>query len=249
MAKKTETASADTASTTTAQATGAAPNAQAGAADAKAVGWSLEITSPPFIVGGVAVKRLAMAPQTFVHLQQTIERARLAQSLARDTGNWRRYFMRERIRQQLRAYDASGNEVKISDLDLMQMPRVYAAKLYNADVGTGSLPGSVLTDGDGITQPVLYRFGTPLRTGSDGVAIEEVEFVARTLADIEDVLCAETNIEKTIALVARCAKPIGIGADLGLQQLPSWAVDQLASADGFKIMEVVLPRFLEAENA
>lgn len=245
MAKKTETTAPSSMPASTASGPASIPDAATGATTT--VGWSLEITSPPYIVNGVAVKRLAMAPQTFIEFQKTIERARLAQQIARDTGNWRRYFLRERIRQQLRAYDASGNEVKIGDLDMMQMPRVYAGKLYNADTGGGSLPGTVLTDGDGITQPVLYRFGSPLRTGSDGLEIAEVEFSARTLADIEDVLCAETNIEKTIALVARCAKPVAIG-DITLLALPSWAVDQLSSADGFKIMEAVLPRFLEPES-
>lgn len=214
-------------------------------------GWALDITSPPFIVGGVSVKRLTMASQTFVEFNRTIARARLAQQMARDDGNWRRYFLRERNRAQLKAYDANGAEVKIGDFDLMQMPRTYAAKLYNADIGTGDIPGMVLTDGDGISQPILYRFGAPLKLTADGgeTEIAEVEFTARTLGDIEDVLCAETGPEKVIALVTKCAKPVGIGAELGLQQFPSWAVDQLSSADGFKIMEAVLPRFLDQESA
>lgn len=216
--------------------------------------WGLDIASPPFVTtAGGHVARLTMAPLTYAeYCDMFLSAGTAAQAGAKagdnEAARLRRYakmMSRERVKRRLKAWDASGNPVPLSEGDILRMPRVYAAKVIAAsDAAMDSEPGEVLSQGDGISAPILYRLGTPLRTGGqDPFPIEELEFSARTYGDIEEVLAGESPMAQALLLIQTCAKPVG--GPVQLQALPSWAVTQIAIADGLKIATDVLPSFLD----
>jgi hypothetical protein len=92
-----------------------------------------------------------------------------------------------------------------------------------------------------MTEPVLLKLGAPISgtTGSESKAISELEFLAKTYGDIEQVLAGTNDMERTVALIKYVAKPAG------MLSLPSWAVDSIDIRDGFFIQQEILPRFLE----
>jgi hypothetical protein len=147
---------------------------------------------------------------------------------------------------QISALNADGQTLKIENDELLRLPRSLYAKIMDGiDDFTPGDGGEVIVGGDGIDRPIVYRFGTPLKIGSaegdlDGIA--ELEFSAKTGADIEDVLAEPFDAARAVALIEHCAKPLT--KDLGLLVLPSWALDQITLADGVAILEKVLPSFL-----
>lgn len=215
---------------------------------------SIDTTEPPYIVGGKRVAKLTVAPINFVAHAAILASAglRAASEAGDDTDVARiaaygKLVTRERLLRRLKAWDENGNPVPLNAGDIRNMPRAYAGRAIAAvqTVDAGE-PGEVISEGNGVDSPVLYRFGTPLKMASgkgEALQIEEVEFIARTLGDIEDVLAADNPFSQAVLLIQNCAKPVG--GPVPLQRLPSWAVEQVLIADGAKIAQEVLPRFLE----
>lgn len=134
-----------------------------------------------------------------------------------------------------------GEKVKMGDLDLINLPiRVARAIQSSMNLDQGTM-GKVLSDkdADGISSPILYQLGDPINLNG-GDPITELEFLAKTYGDLETVLCEDQPIQQVVELIANVAKPTN-----GLMALPSWAVDNVSIADGIKIANDVLPRFLE----
>jgi hypothetical protein len=186
----------------------------------------------------------------FVELAATIDAATGAGSIAAAT----RAQRAARRARQVRALAADGTQITFGEAELLRLPRMLYARLMR-DIDRkeeGENPGKVVTPGDGVDVPVVYQLGKPIpiNMSADGEAtteaqISELEFVARTGLDIEDVLCEPNDVSKALALIRNCAKPIVTGgADPALQRLPSWALDQITVTDGVTIVEKVLPGFL-----
>jgi len=150
-------------------------------------------------------------------------------------------LQRARIRYQTH-FLSSGKRVHPTADQLSQLPAAIARKIVAAlPEGQGPV-GEIIGDGDGATAPVIYKLGTPIAMkGKDGneIRIEELEFMASTYGEIEDILAAETEVLRTLALLA-VAKPIGAP---GLTVLPQWAVDRISLSDGVTIMRDVASRF------
>lgn len=200
---------------------------------------SIEIGAPPYLVGETRIKRLVVTQMNFVEWVTALRAADATRQVEK-SADVKKYFQRERMKRQVKAYADGDALVPLSALDIMQMPRAYAMNVVRAlDLNTG-MPGEVISEGDGVTSPILYRLSRPLRTNQD--SITELEFSGRTLGDIEDVIAADSTPDQALALIRTCAKPVG--GEVNLIALPSWAVDAVSLVDGLTILEKVLPRFL-----
>lgn len=161
-------------------------------------------------------------------------------------------FYRARRLKQTKAYDRSNNVVDLDHMSFANMPRELFVKINGALDDDSDPRGAVISkDGDGLYTPVLYKLGTPFdfvdtNASSKPIGTEpkiiELEFIAKTGGDIEEVLCHQNSLDQTLALIKTCATPLGGGTSL--QRLPSWMVNALTLADGFEIMAKILPIFL-----
>lgn len=152
----------------------------------------------------------------------------------------------QRHRIKLQAQFMAGEQRIAPDAaNIGQLP-IRVAKQIVASLDEGEGPaGVLLNDADGISSPVHYKLGTPLKTQLNGkrVQITELEFQAKVYADIEDTLATEGELPRTVALLRKTATPVG--EELSITSLPSWALDQITVGDGIAINNLVLPRFLE----
>ena len=152
---------------------------------------------------------------------------------------WEGKVRRVRMTKQVIYYMATA-PVQISMTEVLRMP-IQAARDISAklDENEGK-PGKIARPGDGIDKAIIYELGTPIPTGQGKPPISELEFLAKTYGDVEDVLAAATTFHQGLQLITSVAKPLGSS----LSALPSWAVNQIMFADGFGIVREVLPHFL-----
>ena len=136
-------------------------------------------------------------------------------------------------------YYAGNSVIPVTLDDVARMPIGVAHKLLDKLDGDIS-SGKIVRKGDGIDQAITFQLGTPIPMGAGKQAISELEFLAQTYGDIEDVLAAPNQIQQTAQLIALIAKPLGSSLSL----LPEWAAKQITAADGFAISNDVLPHFL-----
>jgi hypothetical protein len=140
------------------------------------------------------------------------------------------------------AYYAGATQVQLTIQDILKLPipdvRAITAK-FDTSTDEGKA-GKIIREGNGIDQAIVFELGNPIPTGSGKQPIKELEFLAKTYGDIEDVLAAENSIQQAAQLIATVAKPLGSSLSL----LPSWATSAISVADGVTISQVVLPHFL-----
>lgn len=134
-------------------------------------------------------------------------------------------------------YYVNGSTTPVTTEDVTMMPIPDAQMLTShLDEDEGGV-GKITKEGNGIDTSIVYELGTPIPvTGKD--PITELEFLAKTYGDIEDVMSATDSITQTAALIAAIAKPPG------MLQLPSWAVGAITVGDGVTIARLVTPLFL-----
>jgi hypothetical protein len=208
----------------------------------------------PFKAGQFNIVKLSVNQLNFVGYADCFREKLKARSRGMDDVAAEKEFRRARRVKQVVAFDKAGNRVELDQVAFGNMPRQLFVKINNAlDVITDK-PGKVITeDGDGVNTPIVYQLGTPFEfadTKADQKPIGtqqqiiELEFVAKTGGDIEEVLCHDNALDQTIALLKTCATPLG-GGDTGLLRLPSWMIYSLTTSDGFAIMAKVLPVFTE----
>lgn len=151
-------------------------------------------------------------------------------------------MQRHRMMEQVALLSAAGKRVRMSELNVTQLPPIVGRDIAAGLFFDDDLPGELLSDSnaDGISVPIHYKLGTPI-AAANGKAIEELEFIAKSFGDIEEITAGEAELFQTYDLIATMAKPAG-GTMLAL---PSWALDKISLADGIFIMNVVLPRFLK----
>ncbi len=204
----------------------------------------ISIDLVPIVMGGKSIKELQISP---LNLAGFVEVADATNDLGvKGNTKWQIMNRRLRIKKQVKAIAEDGSAVSFDDLAITQIPTAYAAKLTNAlGAGQGE-PGKIISQGDGVTTPILVELGSPIKFvhAGSGEEIKELEFLASTFGDIEEVLSETIPLQQALALIRTVAKPVGTN----LQVLPSWAVEQITMADGFLIQEKVLPRFLGEEE-
>lgn len=162
-------------------------------------------------------------------------------------------FRRSRRLKQIKAFDKDGNIIAMDHEKFARMPRPLFIQLNNALDSEKDERGKIISEnGDGLYTPILYELGTPLAFTDTKLAekpigteskIVELEFIAKTGGDIEEVLCGDTSLDQVIALIKTCATPIG--GETSVQRLPSWLMDKITLQDGYEIMSKVLPVFVE----
>lgn len=139
---------------------------------------------------------------------------------------------------------SKGDRLAISAPDIGQLPRVVAQGILGLlDEDTGER-GKLIRPGNGITTPLGYKLGTPIKMSSKGkegkTEITELEFMAKTYGEVEDVLAAGNELAQTLELLRSVATPV---SDTSLTRLPGWALDNITVADGVTIMKDILPHF------
>ena len=195
--------------------------------------------SKTFMIGGDVVDEVEVNPITFTKFGEAWNRVQVR---ATKNVNLASLLQRERIRIQ-GVFKSKGKSLVADDAAISQFPIPIARAIISAlDEGQGE-SGEVINDGDGVSKPLLYRLGTPIPlAGKDAQAITELEFSAQTYGQIEDVLAADNDVSRAIALIKSVASA---PEHASLQSLPSWAVEKLSMADGTAIMRKVLPGFTE----
>jgi hypothetical protein len=150
---------------------------------------------------------------------------------------------RVRLQQQVE-YHMNGTIVPLALEDVLRLPIPAVRSIdHHLDDNEGP-PGKIIREGDGIDVAIAYELGKPIPTGQGKPPIAELEFIAKTYGDIEDVLAATDSIEQTSYLIKTVAKPV----HSSLTALPSWAIDQISIADGITIAQKILPIFLGQET-
>lgn len=211
----------------------------------------IDITAPYQIAGKKATKFV-------VRSLGYAEMSRIATSAGREAkpGEANALVRARSIMARTKVLTEDGKSHDIEPLMLHTLPRPVAKPLLNYINTEGDIPDdateeekariiatgpSIILDGDGLSEPVLFKLGTPISgtTGTSDKAITELEFLAKTYGDVEMVLAGTNDMEKTVALIKYVAKPAGMLA------LPSWGVDAIDIRDGFFIQNEILPRFLE----
>lgn len=202
---------------------------------------TIHIDKRPFLVGDKTIAMIAVNPIGFLSFVKAIEEAN---RLGMDKENALAVTRRTRIKMQAKFLALDGTEVSVDHMALSQMPRSYAKKLIDALDAHGGPEGKLLNEGEGIAESALYQLGTPIKVigGENNGDIKELEFSADTFGDVEDVLAETNQLDQTVALLKKVAKPAG---NTTLIALPSWALEAITIQDGFTIMEKILPRFLE----
>lgn len=133
--------------------------------------------------------------------------------------------------------ELNANEVTISSLPIAVGKSILAA----LDIGQGKM-GEIIQDGDGVTEPILMKLGTPIEMDKSGktITISELEFQATMFCQIEDALAAGNDVDKALSLLESIATPVGVD---NMTNLPHWVIGKITTADGVLIMQKVLPAF------
>ena len=146
---------------------------------------------------------------------------------------------RNRLMKQVTFY--IGNAARpITPAELSRMPIPVARAIIDKLDSADGPAGKIIRKGDGISAAIVYELGTPISGGQGRSQIKELEFLATTFGEVEDIMAAGTGLQQALLLVTTIAKPLGSN----LQQLPSWAVNQISATDGLTISSDVLPFFL-----
>lgn len=208
----------------------------------------MEITiAIPYLVAGKKATKFVIEPLNFPRF------AELAVEAANDTGTTKRVFSSLLMIERTKIVLEDGKQVPLDAATLHVMPRPVAMPLVKFFDNEGEPPANetdeqkaariatgaaIISDGDGLTSPVLVKLGTPIK-GAEGKEIKELEFLAKTYGDVEKVLAATNELTQTVELIRSVAKPVG------MLTLPSWGMNQFSIADGLFIQQNVLKRFLE----
>jgi hypothetical protein len=137
----------------------------------------------------------------------------------------------------------SGQERVVPTLEqLLTVPFTAIRAVTSVWDNNEGASGSIIGSGDGVTAPLLYKLGTPLAVtqGGEQKAITELEFLATTYGQLEDVLTAGSDVLKALELIKTVANPVEMEQ---LTRLTGFMVDGITIADGVTIMQKVLPRF------
>jgi len=190
-----------------------------------------------FVLGDKTIDGAMVKPLTFQSFSDCISEA----NNMRDGKSFDARLRRIRMARQV-TYYINGSAIPVSQEDVLKLPIPAAHSIIaNLDKDEGKA-GKIIRDGDGIDKAITYELGTPIPTGQGKPPIKELEFLAKTYGDIEDVLASDNAIQQTAKLIETIATPLGTS----LTRLPSWALTQITVADGVTISRDILPRFLES---
>lgn len=193
------------------------------------------VLTDPMLMAGKPAKSINVAQLPFVKLAELASRA---SALSNSEYPFTAALRTLRMIEQCKAVLADGSQVDFDSITIRQITIPVGRKIHRA-LEDATIPGGkIIGDGDGASTPIMVELGTPIATGSDEKSFTELEFLARTYGDLEIVMGELNDLDKTVALIKHVAKPVG------MQKLPSWAVEQITIPDGMFLMDNVLKRFL-----
>lgn len=188
-----------------------------------------------FTVGEKSVDSVVIKSITFVQFCTIAHSAQAMLQPATIEGR----LLRARMSQQVE-YLKDGQPVILTIDEILKMPFPVAREIQ-AKFGDSTMKrGKVIGEGDGVTTAVRFELGTPIELAEGKGSIRELEFLATTYGELEDVVAGVDPLEQALSLIKSIAKPV----HETLQTLPSWGVEKISVADGLTIAEVILPRFL-----
>lgn len=189
-----------------------------------------------FVIGDKVITKIVVSRLYFVALLNIVKEAN---KKAETNDDVQREVEMLRFVRQVEYY--AGTEIVTPDpIALREMPIPLARKI-RAEFADATSKGGKLISGDGISIPAIYELGTPIPT--DKGEIKELEFMATTLGDIENVIYRTNTHDQTLALLSSVATPLG--TETTLQALPSWALDLITIADAVVIGEKIVPLFVD----
>lgn len=189
----------------------------------------------PMLLGGQAAKSITVSQLPFIKLAELATRA---SAMSGPNYPFLAALRTLRMIEQCKANLADGKQVAFDSITIRQLAIPIGRKIHKSLEDPAIPGGKLIGDGDGASTPIMVQLGTPVATGSADVSFTELEFVAKTYGDLEIVMGEINDLDKTVALIKHVAKPVG------MQVLPSWAVEQVTIPDGMFIMENVLKSFL-----
>lgn len=190
--------------------------------------------SVSFEVNGKPVTSIEVHPVSFVKINEIWEKA------SADKDNPSVALQRGRIVAQTK-FKAGDEVLNLTSADLQKLPS-SVAKLIIAELDTGAgEKGEIAITGNGSTTPIVYRLGTPftMKGGDKEIVISELEFLASTYGEVEEILATQEEMTKTLKLIRTVGKPVGTS----LMRLPESLIDRITISDGLQIMRKVLPSF------
>lgn len=186
-----------------------------------------------FEVNGYSVDRVEITPLTFVKFAEYATQAR------NGGGKFEVNLRRLRLMNSVR-YADGDKTIQLTPVEVNQLPIPVARKLIKAlDESDANHTGKIIREGDGISTAIGWELAEPIAI-SGKEPLREIEFIAHTYGDIEEVFAQVDPLEQTMALLRTVAKPVYSG----LVAMPSWAIDRISLADGVLISQQILPRFL-----
>jgi hypothetical protein len=207
--------------------------------EGKANGTKLDKIPISFQLGDNVIDGAVIRPMSFQSFSEYVSEAQGMKEPKTFEARLRRLRLTKQI-----SYYTNGTVMPVSMNDVLQLPIPEARKLIDKLDGDEGKAGKIIRAGDGIDKAITFELGTPIQTGAAGKPpITELEFLARTYGDIEDVMASPNQIQQALMLISTIAKPIGTT----LMSLPSWALPMITVADGVMIMNEVLPHFLGSE--
>lgn len=195
----------------------------------------IDMSGVSYTIGDKIITKIQVEKQHFKHLVGMIVTA--AKSDAEDVA---KAVEMARLKNGIVKYYAGDELVQVTDVALREMPIPLVRKI-RAGFNFETKAGEITVKGDGITSPVIYKLGEPIPT--DKGEITELEFLASTLGDIEDVIFRTNSNEQALALLESVATPLG--TDVSLQAMPTWAVEKISIIDGAQIAQEIVPLFLD----
>jgi hypothetical protein len=198
----------------------------------------IELGTESFVIGEDVVSRIIVNTIGFEALLTLVAKAQRGTT---EDSEAQKAVERARFVEQVEYY-AGEKRIAPDVTALLQMPFKLARKIRAAFNEPDVKPGKVVDDkADGITSPLLFTLGTPIATDKGNII--ELEFQAKTLGDIEDVLYRTNPHDQALALIRSVAVPLG--QETALMAMPDWATAAISIADGVAIAQEVLPRFLD----
>lgn len=210
----------------------------------------VKVNAPDYEINGKHITKFEVHPISFVRFAEI---GSMATSMESTQHGIQKRIFRERLKTQVKAINGDGSSVTLDEGAVAKIPLSCAMQLKNAImhvlVQDKAEEPKLLSDkkADGISKAIHIRLGTPIKYKEGNVEREiwELEFQAKTLSDIEDVIIADNKIDQAKAILA-IAKPIG--PDIKLTALPSWAIDQITMLDGLWIMSNAMGPFLSLDE-
>ena len=179
----------------------------------------------PFMLGDLEVTSVEVKTINYLTFMQATQGA-----------GTQKEYNRRRV---LSSVTFNGKEVTAEQYVLIPLPVAKAIFAVVNDGARNGPAGKVLTpDADGISTPILYKLGTPLKMKDRQV--EEIEIQGKTLGDVEDIVASENGMQQAVEILKRISTPVGVK---GLTILPEALLIQLTVTDGLQIATEIAPRF------